>query len=411
MKFTFYLSFFLISNVVCAQTFQAEAVVPVVEKAGFYRILIEPKATSIANEYFSNFRLIDNDNIEVPYILSVESPSFSATEFQEYELVSKDIQSGCCTKLLLRNHRQLPIRNISLIIKNADTHKNATLLGSDDKITWYALKENFYFDAINNPDQTFEVRILDFPLASYEFLSITIDDSTSAPLNIVKAGYYETQSTFNKLQPIPGLKFSQSENRTQKQSLVSIRFDSAQLIDKLSFIISGQPFYHRQATLYEKATRKNRKGKLENYNRFLRNMELTSTHEATLTLNAGKLKDLLLIVENGDNPILNFTLVNALQQNRYITAWLEPEEKYSLKIGAGDLSAPVYDLDYFKDKIPNQPPVLSLTGFLFLEAKSNNHTTSVFKKEYIWSAIGLVSLVLGYMSWKMIQEKQEKSKN
>jgi hypothetical protein len=302
----------------------------------------------------------------------------------------------------------LPIRNVSLIIKNAETQKRGTLLGSDDQKTWYALKDNFYFDAIDNSDQTYEARALNFPLSNYEYLSLIIHDSTSAPLNILKVGYYETESTTGQYSTIPGSRFSVAEKKTEKQSVINIEFDSVQLVDKLEFFISNPPFYHRQATLYENTTRTNRKGKTEAYQRYLEHVELTSTHPAMLSLNYGKLRKLSLVIDNADNQPLTIRSVQAFQLNRYVTAWLEADKSYSLIIGEKDLPAPNYDLAYFKEKIPSAPPVLLPEPFILLNAASaKSSSDTIFKSPaFIWSAIVLVGLVLGYMSWKMLGEKK-----
>lgn len=226
--------------------------------------------------------------------------------------------------------------------------KQASLLGSDDRKTWYALKENFYLKPVDNRDQTYEMQILNFPLANYQYLSLTINDSTSAPLNILTAGYYESEMQDGVYIPLLSPLFSASDSMSQKRTYVDISFDSARVVDKLQFFISGEAFYHREAVLYERLTRTTKKGKVESYLRFLKQLELTSTHESTLALDEGKVKDLVLEVENNDNPPLQFDAVEAYQMNRYLTAWMETKKSYTLKVGSSEMTAPVYDLSFFR---------------------------------------------------------------
>ncbi len=389
------------------QTFTAEAPVPKVNSKGFYRILLDPATLVYASPDFANLRIIDDKNREVPYLLQEETPIFSTPQFKDYKIKSKSIEANCCTRLILENSTRQPISNISLIIKNAETSKSATLLGSDDQKIWYALKEKFFLDAINSQSQTFEIRILNFPLSNYAFLQLNINDSTSAPLNILRAGYYETQTTTGIYASVPSLIFSVADSVKQKQTVLSMKFDTARVVDKLELSITGQTYYQRLATLYHRETRKNRKGKTETYNRFIQSVELTSTHSATIILDGEKVEHLILVVENNDNPPLQFNSVEAWQLNRYLTAFLENDKEYWLKFGDDEMDRPVYDLTFFKDSIPSQPTVLKIGMIKQTGPKTKNPKPSNFftSNLFIWSAIIGVAIVLSFMTYRMIQEK------
>jgi hypothetical protein len=393
----------LISLLAAGQTFVAETKLPEVSKTGFYRVLVDPTVMLYANADLSNVRIM-NGKREVPYISSVDAPILSSPEFKPYKIVSRKLKENCCTALIIENEERSVINNISLIIKNAETLKQASLLGSDDRETWYALKENFYLKAVDNRDQTYEMQILNFPLSNYQYLLLNINDSSSAPLNIMKAGYYESEMQEGAYSPLPSPMFSAMDSL--KRTYIDISFDSARLVDKLQFFISGETFYHREAVLYERLTRTTKKGKVETYLRFLKQLELTSTHESTLVLDEGKVKDLVLEIENNDNPPLQFDAVEAYQMNRYLTAWMETNKSYTLKMGSPDMTAPVYDLSFFQKDIPENPEVLYANELLVVKPKVKNaETPTIFKnKLFIWTAIILVGAILAFMSIKMIRE-------
>jgi hypothetical protein len=284
--------------------------------------------------------------------------------------------------------------------------KQASLLGSDDQQTWYALKEDFYLNAVNNQDQTVEMKIVNFPLANYQYVMLTINDSTSAPLNIVSAGYHESETVAGVYTDVPNLTFSTRDSL--KRTYVSISFDSARLVDKLQFYISGEPFYHREAALYEQCTRTTKKGKTETYLKLLKHLELTSTHESTLTLEGNKIKNLVLEIENNDNPSLTFDAIEALQMNRYLTAWMEKNKSYTLKMGASDMAAPVYDLSFFQRNIPKDLQTLYVYELKTIKPKLRRaDAPTIFKdKRFIWAAIIVVGAILAFMSYKMIRESK-----
>jgi hypothetical protein len=268
------------------------------------------------------------------------------------------------------------------------------------------LKEDFYLNSIDNQDQTIEMKILNFPLANYQYLMLNINDSSSAPLNIVSVGYHESETVDGVYTSVPNLTFSSIDSL--KSTYVSISFDSARLVDKLQFYISGETFYHREAVLYEKLTRTTKKGKIEAYLSFLKHLELTSTHESTVALDGGKVKDLVLVVENNDNPPLVFDAIEASQMNRYLTAWMDKNKAYALKVGDKDMAAPVYDLSFFQRDIPENPEVLYVYELTAIKPKIKRaEAPTIFKdKRFIWVTIILVGAILAFMSYKMIRESK-----
>jgi hypothetical protein len=243
-------------------------------------------------------------------------------------------------------------------------------------------------------------------LANYQYLQLTFNDSTTAPLNIISAGYHESQTVEGVYAAVPNLTFSAVDSL--KRTYVSISFDSARLVDKLQFYISGETFYHRDAILYEKLARKTKKGKTEIYLSFLKRFDLTSTHESTLALDGSKVKDLVLVVENNDSPSLTFDAIEASQMNRYLTAWMEKNKAYTLKVGANDMAAPVYDLSFFQHDIPENPEVLYLPELTAIKTRATQiESISIFKnKAFIWAAIIVVGAILAFMSYKMISESK-----
>ncbi|HEY3405858.1 MAG TPA: DUF3999 family protein [Ohtaekwangia sp.] len=402
---------FLLSNLLRGQEFIGEALLPVVPSDGFYRILITPQLGSFLNAEFSNVRIHDNKGKEVPYLYQPELRVQYTTEFKTYEILEKKQHKNCCTTLLLQNPGSQPINNISLSIKNADVTKQATLLGSDDKENWFALKQHFTLSSINNSSNTSEVRIVDFPLSNYTYYQLQIEDSTSAPLNILSAGYYEVNSENGNYINLP-LTVNKTDHVSQKKTYLNILFDSARVTDKFELTLTGAPYFLRRAELYEKKQRLNKKGEKETYFDSLYPFELSSKQPSVLELDGVKAKEFQIIISNDDNPSLEVASLKAYQLNRYLTTWLKKDETYSLKIGNTNLEAPVYDIAFFEDKIPDAPAVLSIQSLKIFEKEKAVPSDSIFTSNIIiWIAIGLVVVVLGFMAMKMANETSARNKS
>jgi hypothetical protein len=102
----------------------------------------------------------------------------------------------------------------------------------------------------------------------------------------------------------------------------------------------------------------------------------------------------------------------------YLVSELKKGETYHLRYGAGDVPAPVYDMQYFPDNIPDSMTVLQPSGrteiSMKLEEKTakqdaEEETKTVFThRGYIWAAIVIVILLLGVLSFRMLRGMGEK---
>ncbi|MBA4058120.1 MAG: hypothetical protein C0490_25610, partial [Marivirga sp.] len=317
----------------------------------------------------------------------------------------KKQQAGCCTSLMLHNANQNQLNSISLIIKNADVTKEATLLGSDDKEHWYALKQHFTLYPIVNVNGTSELKIVDFPLSNYVYYSLRINDSTSAPINILKAGYFQAQKTNGEYTEVPIKRINSSDSAVQKKSYLHFQFDTLRMVDKLELSMKGQPYFLRKAKLFLKRERTLKKGGSEKFYDFLQEIELNSKHQTMIELGRMKVQALLVVVENEDNPPLEIASAKAYLVNRYLTAWMEARKHYVIRIGTDQFAKPVYDLSFFKDRIPDDPERLAVGEITLFKNKVTEPGFTFFTtKTFVWAAIVFVIVILGYMSVRLLKE-------
>ena len=63
------------------QTFKAQALLPAIEQDGFYRINLNPQLAPYINDNYSNIRIHDRANREVPYFIQPEEGTTSVVTF------------------------------------------------------------------------------------------------------------------------------------------------------------------------------------------------------------------------------------------------------------------------------------------------------------------------------------------
>lgn len=403
---------FLILILLCwqsvfAQTFNYTAPLPRVERNGFYQIPLSPELISLLNENFSNIRLYDSVR-EIPYLLNSEKPVFTSQKFVEYPIVEK-LSKNHFTQIVFANADKKSISNIALVIKNTDATKEATLLGSDDGNNWYALKESFLLAPIQSINQTYEMQIVDFPLSNYSRFKLKINDSTNAPLNILKIGYYETDEVLGNYNTLPSPHFTIDENQNTKKSTLKILFDTLMLVDKMEFEIKAPAFFNRSAVIKKPTVHFSRKGKMTKSNDIIEAIPFNSKQQSVFHLPSAISKEFIVEIENEDNPPLQIASVKSYQLKRHLIAWLEKGKTYSIKIGSSDMPSPSYDIgSLFDEKNQNDLTILNHGSIVAVHSKDKTKKHNWYEdKKLMWAAIILITGILAFMSYKMVKETRQ----
>jgi hypothetical protein len=393
-----------------AQEFHAVGTLPSVPADGFYRVQLSPAVTPYLNSSFSNARIYDPQGREVPYVFQEEQPLYAKQQFREYTIVEKTQEAKCCTSLILSNPDRRPINNISLQIRNADVSKDAILSGSDDRTNWFVIRDRFTLTALDNANGTAEVKAVNFPLSDYAYYRQQIADSTSGPLNILKAGYYDVLTYTGAYAEVPVRQQLVTDTTAKKKTYIRLVFDTAHVVDKVTLTMTNAPYFLRQATVYARQMRETKKGEVAYYEA-ITNLEVSSKQASDVHLEAVKTSELMIAVDNGSNPPLTVATAKASQLNRYLIAWLKKGEVYTMKFGPEDLSMPGYDLAYFRDSIPDNPGVMAV-GMITPIRKTvvEEATPTLFtNRNIVWVAIVAIIGVLGFMSLRLAKDAKKDS--
>jgi len=388
-------------SVARAQVYRSEAKISRPGESGYYHILIEPRISAHLNSDFSDIRIFEKGRTEVPYIIREEKAFTAKKLFTGYSIVSKDQVKGCCTRLVLQNPSGSRISSLSLFMRNSDVHKKMRLSGSDDKAAWYVIKENYEVNSVFSDSGTAEIKILDFPLSNYEYYLLEIDDSTTAPVNILSAGYYTTYSRIGNYTELPAPSIMQSDSSSVKRSFVKVSFNAPYNFDRLAFEIEGPKHYLRNARLMVI----DEKGKIAPY--AAATFTLSSRAQQQPDIGLKKVKDFYLVIDNNDDVPLKIKGISGFQLTRYLAAYLEKDKEYILRFGSSTAGFPTYDVEYFRDSIPSDIPLVTVGEVITAGTNEQKTERSSTEKILIWSAIGAVVILLGFMSFKMVREMKK----
>lgn len=413
IKISFLLSI-IWSLTIQAQGFNYEADLSPIVSSGYYKIELTSEVLGKTSSNLSDLRIYDLAGIEQPYLIDQESSSATNGAFKEYEIIERvERTSDSSSFLTFVNSSGKPIDNLSFVVQNTAVRKTAILSGSNDRKNWYVIRNNYSLQSMHKSNGTTFTKRLDFPLSDYSFFKLAVKDNVKAPINMLKIGYQQNGKR------ISGLKSSfdfliESQKESENVSFIKLTLPETKYFEILKFQLSGAEFYSRSARIYIKQIIENRKQEKELVKRQIGSITLNSNSGNSLNIGALKLQEIFVEIDNQDNRPLTLEKVSGSFLSKYVVADLKAGESYKLKFGNADRAAPNYDLAYFKNQIPDDTKKVKLQGIRSLMSEKSSATPelSLFENVYlIWSIIGIVGILLGFMSIKMIRELGSKTES
>lgn len=394
-----------------AQEFKWKSEISGVNQDGFNKIILAPSIVSKLNHQLGDIRLYDSENNEIPYIFQSDAALTYSDYFSEYKIVEKKEQTSWpyYTRIVIHNPAKSQLSNIHLLIKNSDVSKSLKLSGSDDNKNWYIIKDNYRFQALYSDVESSVIKIIDFPVSNYEYYEILIDDWRNNPISILKVGFFNTSVEKGKYTELENPEISQLELKEGKQSLIKVQFNGPQLINKINFKIEGPEYYYRKAEIQVRDSALDKRNKYNYFFKTIDDVSISSSNTNTFYFEQLWAESLFIRVYNQDDQALTFKYVVAEQLNRYLVCQLKKSKNYLLKYGNAKISNPVYDLNYFIDKIPKTIPQLTTGEIVSIGATPETNSKGIhLDNQFIWIAIIAVGVLLVYMVFQMLKEMKKK---
>jgi hypothetical protein len=396
-----------------AGKFTWQAPLPAVTQSGFHHIALSPAvAAKLNGRTVPDFRIYQGGK-EVPYLLQEQVGGYDVASFEPFEISDNIRLAGKSSTIVFHNTNGYTLDHFEMVFKNARVIKTMRISGSNDKENWYGVTDTFVFDpasAVPDSSSTTLVKTIAIPSSNYAWYQLIINDSTSAPVFIQKIGRYKTNSRATEYTAVPAPEVSVPAGNYPHQTRLQLSFDQPYLINKLSFNVTSPSLYRRRVMIMEEVLRSSAKNAVPELLE-IASFDLSSDQPAQVVLSRpGNYSKLFLVVQNDDNPPLQFGGVNAWQHTIWLTANLQQGQSYVIKGGDAALSAPVYDLAYFKDSLPANIPVIEPGRPVNIAvAATVKEEPTVFKsKWWVWLGIIGIALFLVFITVKMLKEMQGK---
>lgn len=397
----------LVTTVAKSQSFRHKAGLDTIPATGFYRISLDTALTYYLKTDFSDLRIADEKGHYIPYVIERNKTLNQITDWQALDITENIITDSGNSLLVLKNNLKDSLTYIRLVLKNAAVSRMASLSGSDDNKHWYIIDNQLQIAHYPGSNTNEMIQELLIPKSSYAFFKLEIANNRNDPYQVLSAGYLKknqvSQLAPELINPMPLAKQTNSNN----QSIIQLQWNQPMHHDRFLFQVTGSKFFERELLIC--------KAKIDSIpgsgpGDILGHFKLVSgPARHILSLPRIKASQLYFIIQNGDNPPLNITDLQTRQERISIITYLEKAGKYQLVMDDPSASMPVYDLENFRDSLPQDLPTLAIT-----QPVSNIETATIAKPEektkaWLWPVIFAVLLLLGGLSYRLLKDMKKTS--
>lgn len=402
-----FLIFFLVSNFAIAQT-KTNARINYDGKEGLHKIVIPSEIRSFSNEDLSDFRILDSNKNEVPYFSFRNENQSITSDFKEYSIISKTEILRKASTLIVENPEP-KLNSISLFIANYNDAKNYSISGSNDQKKWFGLTNSGILDDLNSPDLPSVVKSIAFPLMTYKYLKFDFNDSISLPINVLKVGNFSNKSNKNQMLSVAYNQKLITELKADKKTQIHIVFNNFQFLDQIKFTIANPKMYKRSVRIFKKVNRKV-KHKFKMVDEEITNFDLNSETQNTFDLNSIHEKELIIEIENLDNPPLTIANIQFFQTPIIVIADFQANQNYTISTGDKTLFAPQYDIENFKNSISTNLPEAKIEDIIISKEATNKSEIKPFWQQnwFMWLCISLGGIAIFYFAISLMKDMNQK---
>lgn len=387
-----------------AQLMDYDKQIPLSQISDTWHTVTLPKSVfTTVKDDFSDIRIYgttEKDTVEVPYVLRSSGPT-GMEEQLEFELInSTSNASGYFYTYAVPVDKA--INEIELSFKNENFDWIINLEGSQDQKQWFTILEEYRILSIKNGQTNYSFTDLNFPDAQYTYYRLHIKTdavpelkSSSILLNkSVPAKYIEY--------PTDDINISQEGKTTQ----IDIDLKGRLPISYLKINVADDYDFYRPITVsYVTDSVKTEKGWKYSY-RNLFTSTLTSLENKGFSFGNTLLGKLRISLQNYDNPPLKIESLDAKGYSYELIGRFTEPANYYLAYGNTNAYAPKYDLQQTGFELPENMSALQLGQEQKIDKPAIVTQAPLFEnKWWLWGIMGLIILVLGGATLKMMKEK------
>ena len=346
------------------------------------------------------YGVTENDTLEAPYLLQVSHSKGDLSKIDFKLINSSSNKNGYYYSYEVPTFKS--INEIELSFKDENFDWNVTLEGSQNQQEWFTILEDYRILSIKNSQTNYSFTHLNFPNAKYRFYRLLVK-SNSQP-NLVHSSLYLDSITPPKFKNYTVKKFDVSQEN--KNSVITIDLKSRLPVSYLKLDVSDKVDYYRPIEIkYVSDSVKTEKGWRYNY-RTLTSGTLSSLEKNDFKFKTVSAQRLQVIVQNYDNEPLTISKPEVKGYLHELLTRFDKPATYFLAYGNQNARAPIYDISKAGFKLPENATPLTLGEPELILKNSIALESPLFEnKWWLWGIMGIIMVVLGIFTFKMIRQE------
>jgi len=342
-----------------------------------------------------------NDTIETPYLIKRKTQK-TAKQTVTFKKLNESYSQGDYY-VTFEVPTDAAVNFMELYFKQQNFDWRLQLEGSADNKEWFEMVDDYRILSFKNINSNYRFTKVSFPSSKYGYYRLKIKASEKPKLVNAKLDLQEiTPADYTRFS-VKDTRFE--SNRTTKQTSIEVTLNTPVPVSFLAVDVQNSFDYYRPMTIkYLKDSVETEQGWHYNYQTLSKNT-LSSMENEGFSFDSTILQKLKIVIENYDNEPLAINSVEVKGYVHELVARFSEPATYYLTYGKSNPTKPNYDISRFENSIPINLSALQLKTPISIEKEMAEKTEPLFKnKLWLWIVMGLIILVLGWFSIKMIKQ-------
>ncbi len=370
----------------------------------WHKVVLPSEIFTHINNPLSEVRIFGitekQDTIEAPYVLQLKTDEITRKEIS-FKIINRvSNANGHYFTFELPTSETITEIDVDFAEENFDW--KIQLEGSLDQKEWFSVLKDYRILSINNGQTNFEFTKLKFPPIKYKYFRLRVQDEKKPDLLNAQITLNELAlGTFEKFNI---LKTATEENKPLKRTEIEVHLERPVPVSKMTINIKDDYDYYRPFTIqYLTDSIQTEKGWKYNYST-LTSGTLNSIEKSDYTFGSTITQKLKILIENKDNQPLTITNIEVKGHQYALIARFTAPASYVLAYGNKLANRPQYDIGRFSNKLPENISALKL-GAEKSNLKEKVKSGALFEnKIWLWVIMGVIILLLGGFSLKMLRK-------
>lgn len=342
------------------------------------------------------------DTIEAPYILR-----YSNDQIFEKQIIFKTVNSSYTNKGFFISF-EVPgseeINQIDLDFLNENFDWFIRLEGSQNQDEWFTIIDKYRILGIKNQSTNFRFTTVNFPKSKYKYIRLFINSReqpklthASITLNTLAVGNLKNYTIKSLLL---------TDQKEKKLTELEISLHMPVPVSQIKVNVKDSFDYYRPATIqYLADSIKTEQGWIYHYNT-VSTGALNSQTENEFNFKDQIAQKFKITILNHDNAPLRIDAVEAGGYQYELQVRFTEYAKYYLAYGYENATEPDYDIERFKEKIPNPLQVVELGNEEIITKQAEKTEGPLFENEnWLWLAMTILIILLGWFTLSMMKKK------